>query len=1032
MATLIRHIRYSESRKVKYLLLVLMANLFLCISADAQYFGRNKPGYRSFKFDVIQTPDFEIYHYLKNDSLVSSLTSWSQQWYLNHQKMFRDTFKTRNPVIFYNNHPDFQQTNTINSLIGTGTGGVTESLKNRVIMPVAPSLSQTDHTLGHELVHAFQYNMFIKEDTAVRMSINNIPLWMVEGMAEYFSLGSVDPHTAMWMRDALLNNRFPTLKKLSDQSEYFPYRYGQSFWAMVGKTWGDTVIIPLFKKTAQYGFEKAIDTIFRVNQDALSGMWKSANEVYFRQFLKDNTDNLSGRVIMSDKNGGRINISPSVSPDGKYIAFFSERDLFTLDLFLAGTEDGKIIRRLASVARNSSIDDFDYVESTGSWSPDGKKYVIVIFRKGMNKLAMIDVSRGRITREIAIPGVHSFSNPAWSPDGNKIVVSGLVDGASDLYMYYLDTGDVIKLTSGLTADLHPSWSSDGNYLVFSQEKFNTVRNGRKYSFNLALYDLKSGTIREIDVFNGAFNMDPCFSHDNKSVYFLSDADGMRNMYQYDLASGRVVRLTDYMTGISGITAYSPAISAAVKSDIIAYNYYFNNRYQIILAVRSDFKGIEVNPDYLNFDAGTLPPYKNISVNIVDSTLYSRQAGPALASESIKEVPYKPKFRLDYISNTADIGLSTGVQRNNMSGSVNMIFSDMVGNNQLYSSLALNGEIYDFGGQVAYLNQKGKIKWGASISHIPYLYGDMSISDDTIKLDDELVPVINIGIDYMRMFEDNISFFASLPLSQTRRFEANLSSSWYYYRIDRYNYYYLLDGYNIGGKREKLDAPEGDNYQQISVAYVSDNSYFGMTAPMQGSRSRFQAEKYLGSFDVITTLIDFRQYFKLRPVSLAFRFYNYGLYGKDAESGVIPPLYLGYPWLIRGYENISYSGNDFLTGETFNVSRLSGTRIMVANAEVRLPFTGPERLALIKSKWLFTDLNLFVDAGVAWNNESKMTFVQDLSKGVDGSYRFPVISTGASLRINLFGYLVIEPYYAFPLQNGGFSNGQFGLNFVPGW
>src|SRR5690606_3025512 len=119
-------------------------------------------------------------------------------------------------------------------------------------------------------------------------------------------IGSVDPHTAMWMRDALLNNRFPTLKKLADQSEYFPYRYGQSFWAMVGKTWGDTVIIPLFKKTARCGFEKAIDTIFRVNQDALSGMWKSANEVYFRQFLKDSTDNLSGRVIVSDKNGGRI------------------------------------------------------------------------------------------------------------------------------------------------------------------------------------------------------------------------------------------------------------------------------------------------------------------------------------------------------------------------------------------------------------------------------------------------------------------------------------------------------------------------------------------------------------------------------------------------------------------------------------------------------------------------------------------------------------------------------------------------------
>ena len=37
------------------------------VNSDAQYFGRNKPGYSSFRFDVLQTPAFEIYHYMKND-----------------------------------------------------------------------------------------------------------------------------------------------------------------------------------------------------------------------------------------------------------------------------------------------------------------------------------------------------------------------------------------------------------------------------------------------------------------------------------------------------------------------------------------------------------------------------------------------------------------------------------------------------------------------------------------------------------------------------------------------------------------------------------------------------------------------------------------------------------------------------------------------------------------------------------------------------------------------------------------------------
>lgn len=1023
--------RSGGSCKLKYTISVITAILVVGINAEAQYFGRNKPGYKSFNFDVLQSPNFEIYHYLKNDSLIKILTNWSEKWYQSHQKIFTDTFGTKNPIIFYNNHPDFQQTNAISSLIGTGTGGVTESLKNRVIMPVAPSLAQTDHTLGHELVHAFQYNMFMGADTSKRMSINNIPLWMVEGMAEYLSIGSIDPHTAMWMRDALLNKKFPKLEKLSDQSEYFPYRYGHSFWAMAGKTWGDTIIVPLFQKTAQYGFEKAVDTVLKVNEETLSGMWKSATEVFYGQYLKDSVDNLSGKVIISDKNGGRINISPAVSPDGKYIAFFSERDLFTLDLFLVEVSKGKI-KRLSSVTRNRYIDDFDYVESTGTWSPDGKKFAFVIIRKGMNRLAILDVSRGKITKELAVPGLASFSNPAWSPDGEKIVVSGLDEGISDLYLYYLYTDEVEKLTSDVTANLHPSWSPDGNSIVFSQEKMNLGQGRKKYSYNLAILDLKNDTIREIDVFKGAYNMDPCFSYDNKSIYFLSDADGFRNLYRYDLESERVFRLTEYMTGISGITSYSPAISTSLKNDLITYNYYFNTKYQIVAANGNDFIEKEADARHVDFDPGTLPPHKHFSANMIDTNLYNHLIVAELPEDSIKIVPYKPKFRLDYISNSANIGLSTGMYRNNMSGSINMLFSDMVGNNQMFASLSLNGEIYDFGGQAAYINQKGRVKWGASLSHIPYLYGNMFISNDTISIDDEPVPVINLGVDYIRMFEDNISLFASYPVSQTTRFEANMASSWYYYRIDRFTYYYLRDGYNIGGKREKLDAPQGSNYQQISLAYVSDNSYFGMTAPMQGSRARLQVEKYFGSVNTISTLVDYRQYFKFRPLSLAFRFYNYGMYGEDAESGIIPPFYLGYPWLIRGYENISWSGNDFLTDEKFNVSRLSGTRIMVANAEIRLPFTGPERLALIKSKWLMTDLNLFFDAGMAWNRENKVTFVQDLSKGVDGSYRFPVLSTGASIRINLFGYLVLEPYYAFPLQNGGFRNGQFGLNFVPGW
>jgi hypothetical protein len=172
---------------------------------QAQYFGQNKARYQTFDFTVLETPHFSIHHYTQNQRAIHLISEWSEQWYAMHSKIFLDTIKERNPIIFYNNHAEFQQTNTVSGEIGVGTGGVTEAFKNRVVMPFTMINQNTQRVLGHEMVHAFQYNSIINGDSTNLESMSNFPLWMVEGMAEYLSLGRVDPFTAMWMRDAVMN-----------------------------------------------------------------------------------------------------------------------------------------------------------------------------------------------------------------------------------------------------------------------------------------------------------------------------------------------------------------------------------------------------------------------------------------------------------------------------------------------------------------------------------------------------------------------------------------------------------------------------------------------------------------------------------------------------------------------------------------------------------------------------------------------------------------------------------------------------------
>ena len=1031
----------------------------LSFSVQAQFFGQNKVRYKNLDFKVLQTPHFEIYYYLKNESLLKKFSQDAETWYKMHQEVFRDTFMKKNPIILYNNHPDFQQTTALNGEIGVGTGGVTEALKNRVIMPVMELNSQTRHVLGHELVHAFQYHILLEKDSISLENVGQTPLWMVEGMAEYLSIGKRDAFTSMWMRDAMLNRDIPSLKDLTNSNKYFPYRYGQAFWTYIGSQYGDTTIVPLFKNTAKYGYENAIRYTFGYDDKTLSGLWKNAIDAHYKPMLKADSSQIkiTGSKIIDNKNAGNMNVAPALSPDGKYVAFLSEKDLFGIDLFLADAKTGKILRKLTSQISNGHIDDFNFIESAGAWSPDSKQFAFSIFSKGKNQMMIINVDNGSTVSQNAMGDVSQFGNLTWSPNGKDIAFSGMVEGQSDIFSYNLDTKQVTQITNDIYSDYAPNYSPDGKKIVFSSDR-GAIQNNNiaaVHPINLAIFDISTKTLSNIDVFPGANNLNAQFSSDSKSVYFLSNRDGFRNLYKYSFDDNAVDQLTDYFTGISGITEFSPAISISKTNDIV-YSYYRYQRYTLYNANLSSFKPKRINNKEENFDAAILPPMENIGVNIINSNLTNFDRFEKIVADSMKTVPYKPKFKLDYLANSG-IGVSTSRFGTGAQGGIIGMFSDILGTNQIVANLSVNGEIYDFGGLVGYINQKSRINWGAAVSHIPYVSGFSSYGFEKLPgANNTTTDVINYRTDIIRTFEDQVQLFGSYPFSKLHRFELGGAFSRYTYRVDRYSNYYSTDGYYVGSDRSKVSNEQASidygvpfnsfTLYQLNASFVGDNSIFGLTSPLDGFRYRVGGELYFGTYKFSGVTADLRKYWRLKPITIAARSYNMFRIGNDADR--LYPMYLGYPYLIRGYEaNSIYKNNTSTLGNSFDINQLSGSKLAVFNFEVRLPFTGPKKLTAIPSKFLFTDLNLFFDAGVAWTNNTKVAFkseptytttpILDSSGNVVGSYedtneRIPVMSVGISLRVNVFGYFVLEPYYAIPFQRKDVKTGVFGLTFAPGW
>ena len=87
----------------------------------AQYFGRNKVQYEKFDFRILRSSHFDLYFYPAESLVVHDAARLAERWYARHSDSFRHTFD-RKSVVFYADHPDFQQTNVVGEELSEGHG----------------------------------------------------------------------------------------------------------------------------------------------------------------------------------------------------------------------------------------------------------------------------------------------------------------------------------------------------------------------------------------------------------------------------------------------------------------------------------------------------------------------------------------------------------------------------------------------------------------------------------------------------------------------------------------------------------------------------------------------------------------------------------------------------------------------------------------------------------------------------------------------------------------------------------------------
>ncbi len=986
------------------------------------YFGQNQVQYDRFKWQILSTEHFQIYYYPEEQEATVDAARMAERAYARLSVVLDHQFREKKPIVLFSSRTDFGQNNVTGDL-GEGTGGVTEANRHRMLLNFTGDYKSFEHVLMHEMVHVFQYDIFARGKAGNGLGTLSQflpPLWFSEGMAEYLSLGPETPFTSMWMRDAALYGKIPTIAELTnDPDKYFPYRYGHSLWSFIGARWGDEMIGQIMNAVPSVGVERAFRRELGISFQDLGDEWREdlQNRLLPPIATLDRPRKFAQPLLNPDTTGGDIFLAPALSSDGKSVAFLANGSFLKgqvfIDLWLANGETGKRTGRMVRSTFDADFEELRLLYSQSAFSPDGQTLALTAQRHGKDVLYLFDVRSRKETRryDLTLEGV---TGPSWSPDGSRIVVSGHNGGITDLYIVNVTSGALSRLTDDRFGDLQPQWSPDGRTIAFATDRDSASLDLLRFKpMRIALLDVATHAITVLPGQAG-LNLNPQWAPDGKSIAYVSDRTGTANIFLYDLGDRQHYQLTNVAGGVAALTEYSPAISWAHAADRLAFTYYENSKFTVWTIANP--RGLKKAPyrEPSRPVIAQLPPTDSTSPPVSIAALLDSFDLALPDTNKFRVTPYRVRFQPDYTTRPS-IGYAPDAFGRSVFGGTTVVLSDMLGNNHLAIAGEINGRVSEARAFVGYTNLADRWQYSAGLSQGPYYF----LSADSLSNTAE--PGVALENQEITTYVARQAFgVTAYPLTRFTRVEFGAGFN----NIDRSRLFVtrqIFNGNSAGSY--SVDSTHRDpslNYFDGQIALVSDNTLFGNTGPIMGRRYRLQVSPVAGAYDWVQYLADYRRYDPIlfNYLTIATRLYTDISVGKDETAF---PKYIARPDFVRGYDRNSsfYLTCPVIGANPTNCSavQLLGSRVAVANAEIRFPLIRHLQLGFLPGELPPLDGLFFYDAGLAWSRGQSVYAGKPEAYDVD-KQRYPLQSYGFGLRLNLFNYAIVRLDYAVPLSQAG--------------
>ncbi len=994
--------------------------------AWSQNFGQNKVQYQTKNWQYVQSEHFDIYFYQGGEHAATFTAAVAESALVSLSRTFQFQLIARIPFLIYNSHNDFEETNVTFGLQPESVGGFTEFFKGRIVIPYEGSNEQFRHVIHHELQHAVLLQYFYGAGAgAVIRGITRfqIPLWLNEGLAEYESQ-HWDTNADNMIRDAVLNDYLPSLLQL----EYMAYQGGQSFYYWVERRYGRAKITELLQelrstRNVNTAFLRALGESLEV----VSEQWqKTLKQWYWPEIERRQAPtDFANAFTDHRKTSNYINNSPALSPDGSRLVYLTDRSgLFDIRLINAIT--GHDMGKLVSGQKQSGIEELKWLRPGISWAPDNNRIVFAAKSGWQDVLHVVDVHRRKMIRTYK-PGFEGIWNPSWSPDGKYIVFTGMKETRGDLYLLNVETEEVKQITNDAFSDFEPTWSPDGRWIAFSSDRGEPGATSETAIWqhdygNSDIYLIRpdgAGLQRITSLPSAEFA--PEFYHNSDSLLYLSDRNGISNVYLKVLSTGEEQPLTDLLVGIQ-------QMSIANSGQRLAFTSFYRGGYDIYLwrnplSNIGKYTTLEITNalKYRDFPLDSLDspqmasmsneqtqgrPYQNFAFDR-DFTRGIISNGAALQQDEV-EAPqdnlqadgsfrvrsYKPSFSVDYVGGVTGYDPFFGLQ-----GLGQVYLSDLTGNHQIGIGAYLNRSIANSDFALSYMFQGWRpsmyFAFGQQVNfYLSNLQGDFDLFGSI-----ERFRFINLigGVSYPFSRFDRIDFSAA----------------------------YL---YTIQDNLTYIDVPSLKSSAAVfSVELTRDNTRWGYYGPDDNRRNSISASfsPGIGSIprEFATVQADFRSYKALsRQWGLAWRTAGGASFGKKPQRFILG----GIPnWLNREFaRGLGSSDISDLTFSEFiypvrgtNYYEQIGTRYFLVNAEIRFPFI---QFLLLQAPipLFFQQVRgaVFFDAGSTWENSKDFRL---FTRNAAGEKILDDVLTGFGYGIRFYspiGLLRIDAAWNTDLQN----------------